>query len=46
MFIKKLKIIMNKLIKEILTNKKARNFSALMALIVTVMGVGQPWIDV
>lgn len=34
---------MNKLIKEILTNKKARNFSALMAFVVSVMSAGAPW---
>jgi len=34
---------MNKLMKEILTNKAARNSSALMAFVVTVMGVGSPW---
>lgn len=34
---------MKKIIKEILTNKAVRNSSALMALIVTVMGVGLPW---
>ncbi len=36
---------MKKIIKEILTNKAVRNSSALMALIVTVMGVGVPWVD-
>jgi hypothetical protein len=35
---------MDKLIKEVLTNKKARESAALTALIVTVMGAGMPWI--
>lgn len=34
---------MNKLMKEILTNKKIRNYSALLTLVVTVMSVGTPW---
>lgn len=35
---------MKKIIKEILTNKAVRNSSALMALVVTVMSVGTPWL--
>ena len=34
---------MNKLIKEILTNKKVRNNVGLMALIASVMNAGYPW---
>lgn len=36
---------MKKITKEILTNKAVRNSTSLMALIVTVMGVGLPWAD-
>jgi hypothetical protein len=36
---------MNKVIKEFLTNKKVRNNSALMMLVVTVMSAGMPWIN-
>jgi hypothetical protein len=36
---------MNKLIKEILTNKKARKTSVLAALVAVVMGgAGLPWL--
>jgi len=35
---------MKKIIKEILTNKTVRNSSALMALVVSVMSVGVPWV--
>jgi|GEM_PF-3178907 hypothetical protein len=34
---------MKEIIKEILTNKKVRTFSALMALVLTVFSVGEPW---
>lgn len=36
---------MNKLIKEILVNKAARDNSALVALMVAAVGVGLPWMD-
>lgn len=35
---------MNKLIKEILTNKNTRNGAALMALVAVTMNAGDPWI--
>ena len=35
---------MDKLIKEVLTNKAVRNSTALAALIVTVMDAGIPWV--
>jgi len=34
---------MKEIIKEILTNKKVRTFSALMLFISAIMSVGQPW---
>lgn len=34
---------MDKLIKEILTNKATRNSAALIALIAVVMDAGTPW---
>lgn len=34
---------MKKIIKEILTNKAVRNNSALMALVVSIVSVGNPW---
>jgi hypothetical protein len=34
---------MKEIIKEILTNKKVRTFSALMALVLAVFSVGEPW---
>lgn len=36
---------MNKLIREILTNKDARNGISLAALAAVLMDAGQPWID-
>lgn len=34
---------MKKLMKKILTDKKARNTTALMMFLMSVMVVGQPW---
>jgi len=34
---------MKKLIKKVLTDKKARNLKKLSAFLVTVAGVGWPW---
>jgi hypothetical protein len=34
---------MDKIIKEVLTNKKVRDHVALVALVVTVMDAGSPW---
>ena len=34
---------MNKIIKEFLTNKKVRDVSSLMTLVLTVMSAGIPW---
>jgi hypothetical protein len=34
---------MDKIIKEVLTNKKVRDNAALLALVVTVMDAGAPW---
>jgi len=34
---------MTKIIKEILTNKEARNNAALIALVAMAMSAGQPW---
>ena len=36
---------MKKLIKKVLTDKKARNVTALSAFLTTVATVGYPWID-
>jgi hypothetical protein len=35
---------MNKIIKEVLTNKEVRNTSALSLLLVTAVSAGQPWL--
>lgn len=36
-------LYMDKIIKEVLTNKEVRSAPALMAFVATGMSVGQPW---